>query len=64
MDNTRITIALEQSERAALMRLARAELRTPRDQARHLLRTELRRLGLLQSSACEGETDRQEVTRE
>jgi len=47
MDNTRITIPLEQRERSALMKLARAELRTPRAQARHILRLELARLGLL-----------------
>ncbi len=35
MTNTRITIALEQRERAALMQLARAELRPPRDQRPH-----------------------------
>ena len=47
MDNTRITISLEQAERAALMKLARLELRSARDQARFLLRRELERLGLL-----------------
>ncbi|MBN1889461.1 MAG: hypothetical protein JW850_15815 [Thermoflexales bacterium] len=47
MDNTRITIALEQRERAALMQLARQELRDARDQVRHILRQELERRGLL-----------------
>ena len=47
MDNTRITIALEQQERSALMKLASAELRSPRDQARFVLRRELVRCGLL-----------------
>lgn len=47
MDNTRITIALTQHERSALMRLASAELRTDREQARFLLREALVRLGLL-----------------
>ena len=46
MDNTRITIALNQGERAALMQLANAELRSPRDQARHMLRERLKELGL------------------
>jgi len=47
MDNTRITITLEQRERAALMKLARGELREPRDQARYIIRRELEQLGLL-----------------
>ena len=47
MDNTQITIALEQRERSALMKLARAELRSPRDQARYIIRRELEQLGLL-----------------
>lgn len=47
MDNTRITIPLEQVERSALMKLATAELRDPAAQARFILRRELERLGLL-----------------
>ena len=53
MSNTRITIPLEQRERAALMQLAEAELRTPRDQARHILRCELERIGLLSAELSE-----------
>ena len=47
MDNTRITIPLTQRERSALMRLASAELRSDRDQARYILREVLTQRGLL-----------------
>lgn len=47
MSGARITITLTQRERSALMKLAEAELRSDRDQARHILRLELGRLGLL-----------------
>jgi hypothetical protein len=48
MDSTRITVSLERTEKSALMKLAMAELRDPRDQLRYVLRRELERLGLLQ----------------
>lgn len=48
MDNTRITIPLEQAEKSALLKLAMAELREPREQIRYILRRELERLGLIQ----------------
>ena len=42
----RLTITLEQPEYAALLQMAMAELRTPPDQLRHILRLELERRGL------------------
>lgn len=60
MDNTRITISLEQRERAALMRLARSELRKPRDQARYIIRRELERIGLLPPTDDAGQKPNQE----
>ena len=50
----RITLSLRQDERDALGELALSELRTPREQARHLVCQELRRHSLL-----EGQTDRE-----
>jgi hypothetical protein len=44
---SRVTIVLREDEQKALVELARAELRTPRDQALVLLRHELERRGLL-----------------
>ena len=64
MDNTRITISLEQCERAALMRLARAELREPRDQARFIIQRELVRLGLLQAVGPASPAQRREPRQE
>ena len=43
----RVTLTLLQEERDALIRLALSELRTPRDQARMIVRQELARRGLL-----------------
>ena len=60
MDNTRITISMEQRERAALMKLARSELREPRDQARYIIRRELERLGLLSTVDATQEQNRKE----
>ena len=42
----RLTVTLEQPEYAALLQMAMAELRTPPDQLRHILRLELERRGL------------------
>jgi hypothetical protein len=42
-----LKIFLEQPEYSALIQLAEWELRTPAEQARHLVRLELIRLGLL-----------------
>jgi hypothetical protein len=42
----RLTIILEQPEYAALLQIAMADLRTPPDQLRHILRLELERRGL------------------
>lgn len=47
--STRITISLTERERSALMKLADAELRSDRDQARYLLREALERRGLLKA---------------
>ena len=43
----KIVISLDGAERSALAHLAEQELRTPRDQARFVLRRELERLGFL-----------------
>lgn len=51
MTSSRVTVSLERPERAALMQLAQAELRSEGEQARHILRQELRRQGFLQSSS-------------
>ena len=64
MDNTRITITLEQRERAALMKLARAELREARDQARYIIRCELKRIGLLPPTDATGATQAQQQKQE
>ena len=42
----RLTVTLEQPEYSALLRMAVAELRSPPDQLRHILRTELERCGM------------------
>jgi hypothetical protein len=47
----RIKLALEQDEYAALLKVAGAELRNPADQARHILRQDLTRRGLLSADA-------------
>ena len=56
MTNSRVTVGLERPERAALMQLAQAELRREGEQARHILRQELRRRGFLK----DGSTDQLE----
>jgi len=45
---SRVVITLNQNEREALVKLALVELRTPRDQARHILRLVLQQYGLLE----------------
>ena len=47
----RLQITLEPAEADALLHLAVTELRDPREQARHIVRSELMRLRLLQSQA-------------
>lgn len=47
MDQSRVNVPLEAAELEALVRLAREECRHPREQARLLIRDQLRRLGLL-----------------
>ena len=43
----RVNVSLNQSEAAALIGMADAECRHPREQLRHILREEARRRGLL-----------------
>jgi hypothetical protein len=43
----RVKLNLEQDEYSALLKVAVAELRNPADQARHILRQDLQRRGLL-----------------
>lgn len=43
---SRVVITLHPVEHYALVRFANAELRTPRDQARHILRSVLQQQGL------------------
>ena len=50
----RIVISLGKRERTALLKLAQNELRSPRDQARYVVRKEMERLGLLETNALEG----------
>ena len=52
---TRIMITLRPDERDALVRVALAELRTPRDQARFIIRKEMEQLGMLEVSGRESE---------
>jgi plasmid stability protein len=44
---TKVIVTLREDERKALVVLALSELRSPADQARHILRQELSRRGLL-----------------
>lgn len=46
---TRITISLKETEKMALLELADKEFRDPRAQAALIIRTELERLGFLQT---------------
>jgi hypothetical protein len=46
----RLTVNLHVSEHDALLKLAKIELRDPRDQLRAILRAELERRGLLASA--------------
>ncbi len=47
----RVKVTLEDSEYSALLRLAERELRGVSDQARHIVRSELARQGLLKTAA-------------
>lgn len=47
MGNVRITIPLEQGEKSALMKLAKTELRDPRQQAAFIIRQALERAGMV-----------------
>lgn len=47
MATSRIVVSLNKTERFGLTKLAEQELRSPRDQIRHILRQELERHGLL-----------------
>jgi hypothetical protein len=46
----RLSVNLDREERIALDRLALKEMRDPRDQIRFILRSELKRQGLLMNS--------------
>jgi len=61
MTVTRVQIPLEQPEYSGLLGMARAELRSPDDQLRHILRQELRRRGLLQSHRSQHQIEEEEV---
>lgn len=56
---TRITVPLLLTEKAALMKLAERERRAPRAQAAMLIRRELERLGLIQTQQGQGVRDEQ-----
>ena len=60
---TRLTVTLEQPEYAALVEMAVAELRSPPDQLRHILRHELERRGFWSAGKTEGQQD-EEVQRD
>jgi hypothetical protein len=47
----RVKLILEQDEYSALLKVAVSELRNPADQARHILRQDLTRRGLLSTES-------------
>ena len=55
MDISRITISLEPHERVALLRLAKKEVRDPRDQARYLIRSALVKYGFIKSTESQND---------
>jgi len=57
-----VVVTLNLAEREALVKLAIAEVRTPRDQARYILRQELKRYGLLPADDGPGEGQAVEVS--
>ena len=57
----RVKLTLEQPEYSALLKVARAELRTVDAQARHIIRCELERRGLLLPDDRRPEAQAQEV---
>lgn len=58
---SRVVVTLCQDEHDALVRLALSELRNPRDQARHILRQELKRRGRLPVDEQQGEAQAEEA---
>ena len=56
----RVVIPLSEEERDALVELARAQVRDPRDQVRVMVRQELRKLGLLHASEEQSTLTRQQ----
>ena len=64
MTVTRVRIPLEQPEYSGLLGMSRAELRSPDDQLRHILRQELRRRGLLQSHRSQHQIEEEEIENE
>ena len=61
MTVVQVKVPLEQHEYTALLKVARAELRSSDDQIRHILRQELRRRGLLQSHRSQHQIQEEEV---
>jgi hypothetical protein len=61
---SRVTVTLCPAEREALVKLALTELRSPRDQVRHILRRELEQLGLLSSTDASSTAQAQERKQE
>ena len=55
----RMTVRLSTEEREALERLAQTEVRDFRDQARHIIRVELERLGFIKLVT---NSDQEEIT--
>ena len=60
----RVTVTLEQPEYSALLEVAVAELRSPSDQLRYILRRELERLRLIQPPAPASTAQRREPQQE
>lgn len=58
---SRVIVTLRQDEREALTKLALTELRTPRDQARFIIRQELERLGMLPEILISTDSESNEV---
>jgi len=60
----RVTVTLEQPEYSALLEVAVAELRSPSDQLRYILRRELERLRLIQPAGVTGPAQPREPQQE
>ncbi len=60
MSTARVNVLLEQREAAALIQMAEAECRHPREQMRYLLREEACRRGLLSKEQQEKQEEEQD----